>query len=96
MRAQYFENPALVFFIQPNGDRVLTGEMFASDGVRAVVDFGAPFGIAMPLLSDVYAEEDVAYRVLERMLQRRIWAVRTRLMALEGTLEAATVSVLSD
>lgn len=91
-----FENPEQCFFIPNGSDRVLSGALVASDGERAVIDFGHPIGIRTPFLDDVFSDELSAVLAMEEILRCRLRALQARKMSLDGTLESSTLSVLSE
>jgi hypothetical protein len=90
---QEFESPAICYYFHEPHSRVYRGQMIGSNGVRAVVDFGAGFGTAFPLLGDLYVEELGALKELQRHLNRRMMANAAAIMALDGSMESSTVSV---
>lgn len=87
-----FDVPTVCFYFHEAHSHVYRGQMIGSNGERAVVDFGAGFGTAFPLLSDLYTEELDARRELQRHLNQRMMVNAARIMALDGSMESATVS----
>ena len=92
----HFENPERCFFIPVGSDHVMGGLLVASDGTRAVIDFGYPTGTKGLFLDDVFSDELSAVLAMEEILQCRLRALLVRKMLLDGTLEASTLPVLSD
>lgn len=93
---QEIDEPLTCYYFHADHCRVYTGSMIGSNGERAVVDFGPGFGTAFPFLCDLYQEKLPALLELQRHLTKRLRTVGVEIMALDGSLESATVSVKSE
>lgn len=93
---QQFDAPVKCFYLHEGHCRVYTGVVMGSNGERAAVDFGEEFGTAFPLLEELYSDELLALKDLQRSLNKRMMANVARIMLLDGSMEASTVSVKSD